>query len=84
MKIKKEVILLANLHLQDSSIVQGSCMKIQVKACGISYLDATVRKGELKELHEGLPHVLGYEISGIVNSIGEQVSRFAPGDPVVG
>ena len=53
-----------------------------VKAAGVGNWDALVREGRLPNEH--LPLILGYELAGIVEAIGAEVSGFKPGDEVYG
>jgi NADPH:quinone reductase-like Zn-dependent oxidoreductase len=55
---------------------------VRVKGAGVGNWDALVREGKLPDEH--LPLVLGYELSGIVEAIGNEVSGFEPGDEVYG
>lgn len=55
---------------------------VRVKAAGVGHWDALVREGKLPD--ETLPLTLGYELSGIVEGIGAEVSGFNPGDEVYG
>src|SRR3954464_4110425 len=55
---------------------------VRVKAAGVGNWDALVREGRLP--NENLPLILGYEVSGIVEAIGAEVSGFEPGDEVYG
>ena len=55
---------------------------VRVKAAGVGNWDALVREGKIP--HEPLPLILGYELSGIVETIGAEVSGFKPGDEVYG
>jgi len=54
---------------------------VRVKACALNHLDIWVRKG-LPGLKLSFPHVMGSDIAGIVEAIGEGVSSFKPGDRV--
>lgn len=52
---------------------------IRVEACGVCHTD-------LKKIEYGLlapPRVFGHETAGIVAAVGEGVTRFAVGDPVI-
>jgi NADPH:quinone reductase-like Zn-dependent oxidoreductase len=55
---------------------------VRVKAAGVGHWDALVREGKV-EL-QPLPIILGSELSGIVEAIGPEVSRFKLGDEVYG
>lgn len=57
---------------------------VRNSAAGVNYIDTIIRSGQMPAgLMPALPHVLGVEGSGIVESIGADVASFAPGDRVV-
>lgn len=53
---------------------------LRVKACGVCRTDLHVCDGELTQ--PKLPLILGHEIVGIVEAVGERVERFQLGDRV--
>jgi propanol-preferring alcohol dehydrogenase len=53
---------------------------IRVRACAVCRTDLHVVDGELP--HPKLPLILGHQIVGTVEEVGERVERFAPGDRV--
>ncbi len=53
---------------------------LRVKACGVCRTDLHVCDGELTQ--PKLPLILGHEIVGVVEAIGERVERFQLGDRV--
>lgn len=53
---------------------------IRVRACAVCRTDLHVVDGELPDPR--LPLILGHEIVGIVEAVGEQVTRFRPGHRV--
>jgi NADPH:quinone reductase-like Zn-dependent oxidoreductase len=55
---------------------------VRVKAAGVGNWDALIRTG--KVVLQPLPLILGSELSGVVESIGAEVSGFKPGDEVYG
>src|SRR5271166_5389700 len=55
-------------------------VRIRVSACGVCRTDLHVFDGELE--HSKLPLVLGHEIVGRVDALGEEVDRFQIGDRV--
>ena len=55
---------------------------VRVTAAGVGNWDALIREGKI-EL-QALPIILGSELSGIVETIGSEVSGFKPGDEVYG
>lgn len=58
---------------------------IRVKAIGINPLDTKVRKGTNRIAHNmTLPVVIGWDISGIIVSCGQNVTQWKEGDEVFG
>jgi NADPH:quinone reductase-like Zn-dependent oxidoreductase len=58
-------------------------VRIAVKAAGINFADTMARVGLYPDAPKP-PCVLGYEVAGEVESVGEGVSEFQVGDRVVG
>ncbi len=58
-------------------------VRIAVKAAGINFADTMARVGLYPDAPKP-PCVLGYEVAGEVESVGEGVSEFTVGDRVVG
>ncbi len=56
---------------------------VRVKAAGVGPWDALIREGK-SGLDQPLPLILGSDLSGIVESVGQGVSNFKPGDEVYG
>ncbi|AKF87356.1 alcohol dehydrogenase [Myxococcus fulvus] len=58
-------------------------VRIDVKAAGLNPVDFKTREGKLRVIDSyALPVVFGCELSGVVTSVGEGVTRFRPGDEV--
>jgi NADPH:quinone reductase-like Zn-dependent oxidoreductase len=55
---------------------------IAVRACGINHLDLWVRAG-LPGLDPEMPHVLGNDVVGVVEAVGDVVRHLKPGDKVL-
>ncbi|MFN9065805.1 MAG: zinc-binding dehydrogenase [Bdellovibrionales bacterium] len=58
---------------------------ISVKGIGVNYADTLVRLGvyESAKVYVGWPITPGFEVSGVVKSVGSKVTRFKSGDQVV-
>jgi NADPH:quinone reductase-like Zn-dependent oxidoreductase len=54
---------------------------LRVKAAGVNPVDAGVRNGWMKG-RATLPYTPGYDVSGVVESVGQDVKAFKPGDEV--
>ena len=60
-------------------------VRIRVKAAGLNNSDLQTTYGNYRGYgHQGLPHILGQEASGIVDLVGNEVTEFTPGMRVVG
>ncbi|MFE3999338.1 alcohol dehydrogenase catalytic domain-containing protein [Nocardioides sp. YIM B13467] len=53
---------------------------VQVMTCGVCHTDLHYREGGI---NDEFPFLLGHEAAGVVESVGPDVSRVAPGDFVV-
>ncbi|MFB6131225.1 MAG: zinc-binding dehydrogenase [Salinigranum sp.] len=54
---------------------------VDVKAGALNYLDVWTRRG-LPGLDLEFPHIPGSDAAGVVSEVGEEVTRFEPGDHV--
>ena len=70
------------LHLREVPLpIPGPTqLLLQVHACGVCRTDLHIADGELSS--PKLPLILGHEIVGTVSTVGNQVTRFQPGDLV--
>ncbi|MFJ8471329.1 NADP-dependent oxidoreductase [Kitasatospora sp. NPDC094011] len=60
-------------------------VRVAVRAVGVNPLDHKVRSGALDGFFPvTFPAVPGYEVSGVVETVGPEVTGFAPGDEVFG
>jgi NADPH:quinone reductase len=57
---------------------------VRVKASGVNPLDTKIRAGAAAHAKHGFPAVLGIDLAGVVTEVGEEVTRFSPGDDVYG
>ena len=57
-------------------------VRITVKAAGINFADTLARTGLYADAPK-VPCVVGYEVAGEVESIGDGVEKFSPGDRVL-
>jgi NADPH:quinone reductase len=61
----------------------GHDILVAVKAVAVNPVDTKVRSGRGKEgVVEDPPRVIGWDASGIVEAVGDQVTLFKPGDEV--
>src|SRR3954447_5732652 len=64
----------------EPSIAPGR-VRVRVRAAGINFADLMARQGLYPDAPD-LPAVLGYEVAGDVEEVGEGVQGFKPGDRV--
>jgi NADPH:quinone reductase-like Zn-dependent oxidoreductase len=58
---------------------------IQVHAAGVNPIDWKVRAGHVKEwLHHQLPLIPGWDVAGVIEAVGPEVTAFKIGDEVYG
>ncbi|MET8330745.1 zinc-dependent alcohol dehydrogenase family protein [Streptomyces sp. NPDC005181] len=57
---------------------------VKVKASGVNPLDTKIRAGQAPHAQRTLPGVLGLDLAGAVQEVGQDVTGFAPGDEVFG
>lgn len=55
-------------------------VRIKIKACGVCRTDVHIVDGELP--HPKLPLILGHQVVGIIDQLGEKVSKYKIGDRV--
>jgi NADPH:quinone reductase-like Zn-dependent oxidoreductase len=56
---------------------------VRVHAAAINPVDTGARSGHVQDLvHARFPYIPGFDISGVVEEMGDGVTRFAPGDAV--
>jgi NADPH:quinone reductase-like Zn-dependent oxidoreductase len=64
----------------DPSLRAGDVL-IRVRACAVNHVDIDMRNGSSR-LPLELPHILGFEIAGDVEAVGDDVAEIAVGDRV--
>jgi NADPH2:quinone reductase len=57
---------------------------VRIKASGLNPLDIKIRAGSAAHAKHPLPQVLGIDMAGVVEAIGQGVSHFQVGDEVYG
>jgi 2-desacetyl-2-hydroxyethyl bacteriochlorophyllide A dehydrogenase len=72
-----EIIEVAKPKLQDKSVL------VEVHAAGINPIDNILHAGYLQQMLElSFPHIMGYDVSGIVVKVGKDVRSVKVGDEV--
>lgn len=69
------------VEIERPEIKEGNQVLVRVKAAGICGTDLHTFKGERNDVE--YPRIMGHELSGFVEDVGENVSRVKPGDRVV-
>lgn len=64
--------------------IQPHEVLIRVSATSINPVDCKIRRGERPAIAPELPGILHGDVSGIIERVGDQVTRFRPGDEVYG
>jgi NADPH:quinone reductase-like Zn-dependent oxidoreductase len=57
---------------------------VKIRASGINPLDPKIKAGQAGHAKVQLPAILGIDMAGVVEAVGEGVKRFAAGDEVYG
>jgi NADPH:quinone reductase-like Zn-dependent oxidoreductase len=57
---------------------------VRVRASGVNPLDLKIKAGQAAHAQSRLPAVLGMDLAGVVERVGEGVTGFTPGDEVYG
>ncbi|WP_460111322.1 zinc-dependent alcohol dehydrogenase family protein [Pseudomonas sp. H3_D04] len=55
---------------------------VRIKASGVNSLDGKIRSGQAAHARQPLPAVLGMDLAGTIEALGEGVSGWLPGDEV--
>lgn len=55
---------------------------IRISGCGVCHSDLHLVDGDWKDWGTPLPIIPGHEVTGIVEKVGSEVTRFSPGDRV--
>ena len=57
-------------------------VRIRVEAAGVGYTDTILRRGRYIDYTAGLPLTPGYDVVGLIDKLGPDVTGFAVGDRV--
>ncbi len=55
---------------------------VEIKAVSVNPVDTKVRQGYVPHEDESQPRILGWDATGVVKSVGSDVTLFKPGDKV--
>jgi NADPH:quinone reductase-like Zn-dependent oxidoreductase len=55
---------------------------VRIRASGVNPLDGKIRAGQADHARQPLPAVLGIDLAGVIEALGEGVSGWLPGDEV--
>ncbi|MET8771399.1 NADP-dependent oxidoreductase [Streptomyces sp. NPDC004658] len=71
-------------ELPDPKVAPGEVL-VRVKAAGVNPVDWKLAEGRLDAVMEtGFPLIPGWDVAGVVEQVGFDVTEFAPGDEVFG
>jgi len=65
-----------------SPVIKRRTVRVNTRAAALNHLDLFVLRG-LPGVELALPHIPGSDGAGVVEEVGEEVTRFKPGDPVM-
>ena len=68
----------------DKPVAGKGQVLIKIKASGVNPLDMKIKKGQAAHAQVKLPAILGIDMAGIVETVGEDITAFKPGDEVYG
>lgn len=68
----------------DKPIAGKGQVLVKIKASGVNPLDLKIKAGQAAHAQVKLPAILGIDMAGVVEGIGEGVTTFKPGDQVYG
>ncbi|MGW2714867.1 NADP-dependent oxidoreductase [Streptomyces sp. NPDC001356] len=72
------------MELPDPKVAPGEVL-VRVKAAGVNPVDWKLAEGRLDAVMEtGFPLIPGWDVAGVVERVGFDVTEFAPGDEVFG
>lgn len=57
---------------------------VRIAACGLNPLDGKIHAGSAGHARHPLPAILGIDMAGTIDAVGDDVTAFAPGDEVWG
>lgn len=56
-------------------------VRLKIRACGLNFADLLMARGQYQERPD-LPFVMGMEVAGTIDAVGEGVTQFKPGQRV--
>ncbi|WP_028803937.1 zinc-dependent alcohol dehydrogenase family protein [Streptomyces sp. 142MFCol3.1] len=65
-------------------VVAPGQVLVKIKASGVNPLDVKIREGKAAHARRELPAVLGLDLAGVVEQVGEGATGFTAGDEVYG
>jgi NADPH:quinone reductase len=68
----------------DRPIAGRGQVLVSIRASGVNPLDLKIKAGLAAHAKTNLPAILGIDMAGVVEEVGEYVQGFAPGDEVYG
>jgi NADPH:quinone reductase len=72
---------IASIPLPDP---QPGQVLVRIAASAVNPLDTKIRAGQAAHARQPLPAILGIDLAGIVEAVGDGVTKFRPGDEVYG
>ena len=73
------------LRLMPAPVPNANEVLVRVRAASLNPKDSLIRKGKFKAASGGtFPKLLGYDLAGVVEAVGTNVTHFKAGDEVFG
>jgi NADPH2:quinone reductase len=63
---------------------QAGHVLVRIQASGVNPLDVKIHAGTAPHAQQSLPAILGLDLAGVIEAVGEGVQQFLPGDEVYG
>src|SRR5260370_21247739 len=64
--------------------LQPGQVLVRIAASAVNPLDLKIRAGQAEHARQPLPAILGIDLAGTVEAVGDGVTEFRPGDDVYG
>ena len=68
----------------DKPVAEARQVLVKIKSSGVNPLDLKICSGQAAHARPQLPAILGVDMAGVVEEVGDEVTAFKPGDEVYG
>ena len=63
-------------------VLEAGQVLVRIKASGVNPLDGKIRAGQAAHARQPLPAIVGMDLAGVIEAVGEGVNEWQPGDEV--